>query len=439
MSRLTEEEVKKNPEKIYTNFTSIYTDAITKYDAIQLYTFQSMLNNIKEYDVFHKRWINSISKIRKLQKDIEQKHVDGYVISNQLETISNRMAQSDYLLHMIPSNLVVSLITNFDQFLSNMLTYLFQHINGQINVIEESVRYNELCDCNDTCSIQDFYIEKFTDSFFRKSHKEQFEWLDKKLSINIKTQMQNYDDFIFLCELRNSIIHNDSKPSNFFFKTVNIDKYKKYGFNIEKNKRIVFNPNNITFLFYTVHLSTTYLFSILGQKYYSKDEKMIEYIENAINENVVDKLKISPRLAVILLKNQLSNYLKHSSDYSYMYRINLCIAYKKLNEIEKVKDILKSMDWTNCSDRFIYAKYVLLEDKENIIRYMQKFTEPDWRLYYQVWPLFDNLRNEDYFKTEYQKIFGEEFVYNPVNLKVTPKDIQKVEKELKKKSKKEEA
>ena len=344
MARLTEEEVRKNPEKVYMNFTNIYTNVITKYDAIQLYTLQSMSNNVKEYDIFHKRWTKSISKILELKKDIEQKQNDGYVLLNQLETISNRMMQSDYLLHMIPSNLVVSLITNFDQFLSNILTYLFQHINGQINVIEESVKYKDLCDCNDTCSIQDFYIEKFIDTFFRKSHKDQFEWLDNKLSLNIKTQMQNYDDFMFLCELRNSIIHNDSKPSSFFFKTVNVDKYKKHGFDIEKNKRINFNSNNIQFLFNTVHLSTTYLFGILGQKYFSKDEKMMEYIEHAINENIVDKLKINPQLAVILLTNQLSNNLKHSSDYSYMYRINLCIAYKKLNESTKVKDILNSME-----------------------------------------------------------------------------------------------
>lgn len=39
MPRLTKEEINKNPEKIYTNFINIYTDAITKYDAIQLYTF----------------------------------------------------------------------------------------------------------------------------------------------------------------------------------------------------------------------------------------------------------------------------------------------------------------------------------------------------------------------------------------------------------------
>lgn len=234
MARLTEEEITKNPQKVYTNFTSIYTNVVTKYDAIHLYTFQSMLNNIKEYDVFHKRWIKSISKIRKLQKDIEQKEFNGYILANQLETISNRMEQSDYLLQMIPSNLVVSLITNFDQFLSELLIYLFQHISGQINVIDESVRYAELSDCTDTYSIQDFYIEKFIDSFFRKSHSEQFEWLDKKFSLNIKTQMPNYDDFMFLCELRNIIIHNDSKPSNFFFRTINIEKYKNLGFVIEK-------------------------------------------------------------------------------------------------------------------------------------------------------------------------------------------------------------
>lgn len=437
MSRLTEEELIKNPKKIYTNYADIYKRIITNYDAIQLYTFKSMSNNIKEYDVFYKRWAKSISKIRKLQKDIEQKH-HGYVLINQLETISNKMEQSDYLLHMIPSNLVVSLVTNFDQFLSELLTYLFQHIAGQINVIDESVKYCELSNCTDTCSIQDFYIEKFTDSFFRKSHKEQFEWLDKKLSLNIKEQMTNYDDFIFLCELRNLIIHNDSKPNNFFLKNINIEKYKKYGFNIEKNKRIIFDPNNITFLFYTVHLSTTYLFGIISQKYYSKDAEMMDFIEDAINENIVNKLNKSPELASLLLKNQLSNYLKHSSDYLYTYKINLCIAYKKLKELDKMNDILEHMDWTNCSDRYIYAKYVLLEDKNEIIRYMQKFTETDWKLYYQIWPLFDNLREEEYFKNEYKKIFNEEFVYNPVNLKVTPKDIQRVERELKKKSKKEE-
>ena len=104
MARLTEEEVRKNPEKVYMNFTNIYTNVITKYDAIQLYTLQSMSNNVKEYDIFHKRWTKSISKILELKKDIEQKQNDGYVLLNQLETISNRMMQSDYLLHMIPSN-----------------------------------------------------------------------------------------------------------------------------------------------------------------------------------------------------------------------------------------------------------------------------------------------------------------------------------------------
>ena len=73
-----------------------------------------------------------------------------------------------------------------------------------------------------------------------------------------------------------------------------------------------------------------------------------------------------------------------------------------------MNDVLKHMDWTNCSDKFIYAKYVLLEDVDNIIRYMHKFTETDWKLNYQNWPLFNTLRTQEYFKIEYKKIFNEE-------------------------------
>ena len=316
MSKLTEAE-NDTLQKMYTNFTDIYTNVIRNYDAIYLYTFQSMLSNLKEYNVFYNRWKKSISKIQKIQKDIELQY-DEYMLSNQLETISNRIFQSEYLLNMIPANLVVSLVTNFDQFLSKLLTYLFQNVHGQINAIEESVKYCELNDCNDKSSIQNYYIEKFIDSFSRKSHSEQLEWLDKKFSLNIKAQMPNYDDFIFLCELRNSIIHNDGNPNSLLLKTTNIEKYEKYGLKIEKNKRIVFTPDNITFLVHTVHLSTTYLFGIIGQKYYIKDETMIDFIENAINDNIVDKLNKSPLLASYLAKNQLTNYLKHSSDYLYI-------------------------------------------------------------------------------------------------------------------------
>ncbi len=434
MFRLTKEEIKKDCEKIYKNFTNIYENTISAYDAIELYTFQSLFNNVKEYDVFYKRWKKSISKIKKLLKDIENKQVDGYLLANQLELISNRMDQSNYLLFMIPANLVVSFVTNFDQFLSKILIYLFENISGQINVIEESLKYSELNDCCDINMLQDHFIEKFIDIFFRKSHQDQLKWFEEKLSINIKSNMPNYDDFIFLCELRNIIIHNDGKPNNYFLKTVDIEKYKALGFNIEKNKKIIFTPANITYLFETIHLSTTYVYGIIGQKYYLKDETMMEYIEDSINENIVNKLKNNSNLAVKLLNNQISSHLKHSSDYAYVYRINLCIAYKKLNNLNKVKEILDSMDWTNCSDKFIYAKFILLDDKSNIIRYMKKFTENNWKLYYQSWPLFDTLRNEEYFKLEYKNIFNQEFIYEPVNLKVTPKDIQKVEQELRKKS-----
>ena len=116
-----------------------------------------------------------------------------------------------------------------------------------------------------------------------------------------------------------------------------------------------------------------------------------------------------------------------------IYSINLCIAYKKLGEIQKMKDQLNSMDWSNCSDRFIFAKYVLLDEQDQIVKFMRKFTEPEWKLNYQVWPLFDELREKEFFKEEYKAVFDEEFIFSPVNLKVSPKDIKKIEKEIRQK------
>lgn len=436
MARLTEDDIRKNPLVIYTHFTNIYKEAITKYDAIQLYTFQSMSDNIKEYQVFCSRWKKYIKKVKRMIRDIEDYHLNGHVFLNQLATINNRMDQSNYILNMIPSNLVVSLVTNFDLFLSDILTYLFQNITGQINVIDESVRYSDLYFCSDKFEIQDFYIEKFMDSFSRKSHSEQFEWLDKKLSLNIKVNMPNYDDFMFLCELRNIIINNDGKPNNHFLKIVDIEKYRKAGFNIKKNERVLISPENIKYLSSVVQLTTAFIFGIAGQKYYHKDDKMMEFIEREINNNIVEKIKTEPELAILLLNNQLLPHLKHTSAYLYIYKINLCISYKIIGNETKMKEILNSIDWSNCSDRYIFARDTLLENKESIIKYMHKFIESEWKLYYQIWPLFYKLRQEKYFKEEYKKIFNEEFVYEEVNLTVTPNDIQKAERELKKQGKK---
>ena len=61
---------------------------------------------------------------------------------------------------------------------------------------------------------------------------------------------------------------------------------------------------------------------------------------------------------------------------------------------------------------------------------MNKFTENDWKLYYQIWPLFDWLRDEEYFKEEYKKIFNEDFVYKEINSEITLEEIKKVRQGL---------
>lgn len=430
MKRLTKEDVKKNPEIIYTNYTDIYTNTISNYSAIRQFTFKSMSNTLKEYEVFSKKWKKHIKKIKGLEKDIENNISEAYLLSYQLPDISKKLQESEYLISIIPSNLVVSLVTIFDHFLSETLKYLFQNVNGQINIIEDSMNYNDLKTLNSQVEIQDCFIDKFLDSFFRKSHKDQLEWLQSKLSLNFRNKLSNWDDFMFLCELRNSIIHNNNIPTNYFLKSIDINKYNEKGFNIKPNKQIYLTVYNINFLINTIYLTTTQIYTLISQKYFIKDDKLYEYIESSINDVIFKNIRKNTTLAIELLKIQLNKDIRHSTSYMFVYTINLAICYKKINEKELMHETLKTLDWYDCDKDYVFAKNVILENEEEIVFYMKQNNTQDWQMYYQNWPLFDWVRDKDFFKNIYKEVFGSDFVYTPLDLSISSKDLAAVERKI---------
>lgn len=431
MFRFSQEE-KKNTELILKSFVGIYNHALISYDAINDYIVDAMRDNIKKYLVLQDRLNKSYSKFEKKMNLNKTTEFEKNCITNQLIEIDDKKKRIQHILDMLPSDIVISLVTNFDQFLSKMLIFLFENIKDQINVIDGEAKYVDIKACDSINAVQDYYIERFIDNFFRKSHNEQIAWLDTKLKLNIKNTMPNYQDFLFLCDLRNLVVHNSTKPSAVFIKNNDINKYKEKGFKIQIDKSIEFSPQNIRFLVNTASLATTHFFSAFSQKYYCKDETMMNGIENAINSFIVEKLTNQPEFAKELLLNQLSPCFKHTSDFTYYYKINLGIAYKKCNEEKELRELLKSMDWSNCSDKFIFAKNVLLNNKDDVIDFMHKNADDDWRFNYHTWPLFYEIREKEYFKNAYYEIYGDEYTYEPTDLRITAKDLQKAEKRMKK-------
>ena len=88
------------------------------------------------------------------------------------------------------------------------------------------------------------------------------------------------------------------------------------------------------------------------------------------------------------------------------------------------------MDWSNCRDKFLFAKNLLLNNKAEVICFMHRNADDGWRLNYHTWPLFYEIREKEYFKNAYLEIYGEEYNYKPTDLRITASDLQKAEKRM---------
>ena len=89
--------------------------------------------------------------------------------------------------------------------------------------------------------------------------------------------------------------------------------------------------------------------------------------------------------------------------------INKCIALKHLKK-ESYKQIIEKEDWSNCKDLFLLAKFVLIDDYLEAVKYMKKLSDDEeMRFNYIQWPLFEWFRETEEFHSTFKEIYGIEF------------------------------
>jgi len=59
-----------------------------------------------------------------------------------------------------------------------------------------------------------FILEKKSKSVLRKSHIEQFTWMEEKFKMKLRKDLQVWPCFVELTERRNLFVHNDGVLSN---------------------------------------------------------------------------------------------------------------------------------------------------------------------------------------------------------------------------------
>lgn len=322
-----------------------------------------------------------------------------------LNNLIQKQVELDTLCYFLSNNLLVSLASSYDVFLSKMLhKVLFS--KKMYGLFEKNISLKEALSYSTHDALISACIEDTLSELMRKSHKDHIKWIEKSFDLDIINSFQEWKTIHTFFALRNIIVHNDGIVNNEFLKDLS-----KNGISSEKyilGSKIEFSPEEFSKLIRCLIDFAIYLYSIILQKIYKTSEqiKMIDYeIGRIVYRFLCDE---EYQQVISIVDNILKTNQIHSSADVFELNINKCIALKERKN-DTYKKILDKLDWSNCDNEFRIARAILLDETDNAIALMETLDKDKMLTAYTEWPLFKHFIKTDEFKKAFVKIYGVEF------------------------------
>jgi hypothetical protein len=114
---------------------------------------------------------------------------------------------------LVPRSFVVSLVSEFDALLGRFLQRLFRVRPELLSDSGRSFTLSELVQLGSVEATIEFILSKEIETVIRKSHAEQFEWLESRFGVPLRKDLAIWPTFIELTERRNLYVHNNGVVS----------------------------------------------------------------------------------------------------------------------------------------------------------------------------------------------------------------------------------
>jgi len=318
-----------------------------------------------------------------------------------------RMEQFKIGNEIFPKSFVVMLVSLFDAYVGCLIRTIFCIKPEILNASEKAMTYGDLLQYPSIDDAKEYIIEKEIEDVLRRSHEDQFRWLENKLKINLNKELPSWPDFIEITERRNLFVHVDGNVSSQYINvckkhSVKFEKDYKVGESLTVSKDYLKKSYNVL-LEIGVKLG-----HVLWRKLKEDEIKIADSNMNLVCYELLVNNKYD--LALELLKFATEIIKKHSSEEMRLTLIvNKAQAYKWLGDNEAVNNIVTSIDWSAYSDLFKLAYNVLIDNYSMASEIMLKIgnSKEISKLDYKEWPLFKEFRKTKEFMDAYEKIFSE--------------------------------
>jgi len=369
----------------------------------------------KSYDDFVKKSCEQKAEGEENYIIVPFEHNDRYRVLNK------RVQQTSTASSVVPRSFHVSLVSSYDAFLGKLVGALFRIKPELLKSSDRTLTYSQLSEFDSISEAREYLLEKEIETLLRKSHSEQFEWLENRFAVKLRVDLSIWPTFIEVTERRNLFVHADGAVSDQYLKVcreheVVLDGETKQGSQPEVSQAYFKSAYEAIFEI------GVKLGQVLWRKLRPSD---VEMADSNLSSLCYERLKEKKyRLAQKLLDFACSTAMKHSDDKSRLiFLVNRAQAYKWDGKPERALEIIASQDWTATGAMFQLAEAVLREKYDEAVRLMESIGskgEPS-KAAYKTWPLFKEIRKTKEFGETFEKIFRE-----PLG-KVTPVEEESLE------------
>jgi hypothetical protein len=306
-------------------------------------------------------------------------------------------------------NFIVSLVSQFDTFIGDLMRCVFDIKPHIIDASERKLTYSDLKAFNSIENAQEYIVEKEIEAVLRDSHSEQFSWFERKLNLKLRSDLPAWKGFVELTQRRNLFVHNDGKVSTQYMSVckdhgVELPKKLKAGDSLPVNKEYFDKAFDCLFEI-SLKLNQVLRRSLEPDKLGLADDSFMNITFDLIQNKQY-------KLAEIMFEFE-DKYIKKYSNQDTELRIllNRAQTYKWLGKKEKCEEIIKSRDWSACGEIFKMTSNVLIEEYKLASESMKLIGDNENVIHkssYIDWPIFKEFIQTTEFKLTYKEIYKDE-------------------------------
>jgi hypothetical protein len=325
---------------------------------------------------------------------------------HRLQRLSCRLQSVTAAYALVPRSFVVTLVSQYDAFLSRLIEALLLTKPDVLSASEKTFSFAELLDFGSVEAVRDQVIEREVEAVLRKSHTEQFDWLEKKFDIPLRKDLSVWPRFVELTERRNLFVHTGGQVSSQYIQNCKAQKVDCS--EVERGQILSVDPAYYKAAHEAILEVGVKLAQVLWRKIKPGDLASAGVHLNSVTYSLLAEEKYVTAKALLDFATEVLK--KHaSSEQRLILVVNRVQAYKWSGESLRARQILDREDFSALDERFKLAEAVLRDDFPRAINLVRSIGRSGAGTLgtYRAWPLYQELRKQAEFQAVIAEVFGE--------------------------------